>query len=132
MIYLHFKNRQPELIKGNVIHLRIVANERISPNRHRLVVDDITPLPGAEPTGYGCGICGRIEAANPDGSLPDGWIVREFEQGLFYVCNDPGCQAEPVCRVCGCTNENACQTPDGPCHWVEKDLCSACAGNNQV
>ncbi len=32
------------------------------------------------------------------------------------------------CRVCGCTEANAC--PDdgsgNPCHWVEDDLCSAC------
>lgn len=32
--------------------------------------------------------------------------------------------AEPVCRVCGCTEGNACQ---GGCYWVEPDLCSACA-----
>ncbi len=31
------------------------------------------------------------------------------------------------CRVCGCTEEKACQTAGGPCHWVEEDLCSACA-----
>lgn len=29
------------------------------------------------------------------------------------------------CRVCGCTLENACMTPTGPCYWVEPDLCSA-------
>ncbi|HWN95036.1 MAG TPA: hypothetical protein VNT99_08385 [Methylomirabilota bacterium] len=28
------------------------------------------------------------------------------------------------CRVCGCTNEMACP---GGCHWVEENLCSACA-----
>ena len=33
-----------------------------------------------------------------------------------------------VCRVCGCTDALACQTDEGPCHWVEKDLCSACVG----
>ena len=33
-----------------------------------------------------------------------------------------------VCRVCGCTEGNPCQTPEGPCHWVEDDLCSACVG----
>lgn len=33
-----------------------------------------------------------------------------------------------VCRVCGCTDSTPCQTPDGPCHWVEPDLCSACVG----
>ena len=29
------------------------------------------------------------------------------------------------CRVCGCTDLMACR-PE-PCHWVEPDLCSACA-----
>lgn len=28
------------------------------------------------------------------------------------------------CRVCGCTDENACE---GGCWWVEDDLCSSCA-----
>lgn len=33
-----------------------------------------------------------------------------------------------VCRVCGCTENEACETEAGePCHWVEPDLCSACA-----
>lgn len=29
-----------------------------------------------------------------------------------------------ACRVCGCTDERAC---DPPCWWVEDDLCSRCA-----
>lgn len=33
------------------------------------------------------------------------------------------------CRVCGCTDVHACIGDDGvPCHWVEDDLCSNCAG----
>lgn len=32
--------------------------------------------------------------------------------------------SEAVCRVCGCTEGNACG--DG-CYWVEDDLCSSCA-----
>jgi hypothetical protein len=28
-----------------------------------------------------------------------------------------------TCRICGCTDDRACP---GGCHWVEKDLCSAC------
>lgn len=28
-----------------------------------------------------------------------------------------------VCRVCGCTDDNACP---GGCYWVERNLCSAC------
>lgn len=30
---------------------------------------------------------------------------------------------EGICRICGCTNDNAC---DGGCSWVEDDLCSSC------
>lgn len=46
-------------------------------------------------------------------------IVREFYPN-----------AQRVCRVCGCTNDNCiqCVRKTGrPCHWVEDDLCSACA-----
>jgi hypothetical protein len=28
------------------------------------------------------------------------------------------------CRVCGCTDDQACP---GGCHWVAKNLCSECA-----
>lgn len=34
------------------------------------------------------------------------------------------------CRVCGCTDQDVqgCLARTGrPCHWVEVDLCSACA-----
>ena len=41
---------------------------------------------------------------------------------------------EPVdvdkqCRLCGCTDDNACLEPETgeTCHWVEPDLCSACS-----
>ena len=34
---------------------------------------------------------------------------------------------ERTCRVCGCTDSHACMTDNGPCDWVEPDLCSACA-----
>jgi hypothetical protein len=32
-----------------------------------------------------------------------------------------------TCRHCACTETDACETPAGPCRWVEPDLCSACA-----
>lgn len=38
---------------------------------------------------------------------------------------------EPTCRVCGCTEDDCgeCVEETGePCHWVEPDLCSRCAG----
>lgn len=33
-----------------------------------------------------------------------------------------------VCRVCGCTEDQACMTEDGPCGWANKErtLCTAC------
>lgn len=33
-----------------------------------------------------------------------------------------------VCRVCGCTEDNACE---GGCSWVEEDLCSACVDDKK-
>ena len=33
-------------------------------------------------------------------------------------------KSEQVCRVCGCTEGNACP---GGCWWIEDDLCSECA-----
>lgn len=39
---------------------------------------------------------------------------------------------EGRCRVCGCTDERACEDANigGPCYWVEPNLCSACAGED--
>lgn len=33
-----------------------------------------------------------------------------------------------ICKKCGCTDNNACMTEEGPCSWVNEahDLCSAC------
>ncbi|HUV53024.1 MAG TPA: hypothetical protein VMW64_08125 [Dehalococcoidia bacterium] len=112
---------------GEVIHLKVTEIYMQFPGRWRLTAQDVTPLPGAEPTGYACAICGIIEEAKPDGSLPDGWVERKYEEGSCFVCSDSVCQEQPMCRVCGCTNEHACETDEGPCHWVEDDLCSACA-----
>ncbi len=33
-----------------------------------------------------------------------------------------------TCRVCGCTEANPCETANGPCHWVDDELCSECEG----
>jgi len=79
---------------------------------------------GTEPIGYACALCGRIEEASPDGSLPDDWIKKKFLQGAHFLCAE--CQDEKICRVCGCSEFLPCETGEGPCHWVEEDLCSAC------
>ncbi len=42
----------------------------------------------------------------------------------------PGGGVQRHCRVCGCTDTDCrqCIAKTGkPCHWVEPDLCSACA-----
>jgi hypothetical protein len=127
MITLEMKQAH-EFKVGETIHLRITDIRHQSPGRWKLLAEDVTPLPGAEPTGYACHICGIVEPAKEDGSLPDGWILKSYEEGTCFVCRDEYCQAELICRVCGCTKENRCETKDGPCHWVEYDLCSACAG----
>lgn len=36
------------------------------------------------------------------------------------------------CRVCGCTDDDCSgciERTGNPCHWIEEDLCSACAGS---
>jgi hypothetical protein len=124
MIILELK--EPRKFKvGEIIHLKINHIYNTSPGSWKLIADDVTPLPGAEPTGFGCHICGRIDPAKPDGSLPDGWTKKDYEQGSCFIC--PEDQGAAVCRVCGCTDEHGCETDDGPCSWVEPDLCSACA-----
>jgi hypothetical protein len=38
---------------------------------------------------------------------------------------------ERVCRLCGCTENNACVGVLGDsCSWASEDLCSACAGKD--
>ena len=31
-----------------------------------------------------------------------------------------------TCRICGCTEDDACVIDGEPCGWVERDLCSGC------
>lgn len=50
-------------------------------------------------------------------------LANARKQGVFYMQGRTTMKKEPTCRVCGCTQSNACP---GGCHWVEKDLCSAC------
>lgn len=127
MIYLNFKTRKFDTLNpGDLLHLRVSSVEETARGRWKVTVDDVTPLPGVEPLGYACGSCGVIDPAQKDGSLPAGWVVKEFQKGTKYFCQD--CEDEPICRVCGCTHSDACwDIKEGvTCHWVELDLCSAC------
>lgn len=130
MITLH-RDKARKYEVGEVLHLKVVSLEMNAPGRWRLTVEDITPLPGAMATHYACGVCGGCEEAKPDGSLPEGWTAKEYEEGAHWVCGE-SCREEQMCRVCGCTQMNACLVVDDGlggkyCSWVEVDLCSACA-----
>lgn len=89
----------------------------------KLQVGDIVTVP----TAYGSSEA-RVSKINMKPSEID---VR-FEDRVKTIT----CKPEPLpahngnampvqkCRVCGCTDFNACP---GGCWWVEADLCSACA-----
>lgn len=50
--------------------------------------------------------------------------VAEMDQVDFVML-----LSERRCRKCGCTEEDCSQCIERtgePCHWVDKDLCSAC------
>lgn len=51
-------------------------------------------------------------------------------QKLFHVDDAaiaPHLPRSAACRICGCTEHRACVVAGLPCHWIEPDLCSACA-----
>jgi hypothetical protein len=129
MLILHL-DKTREFKVGEVVHLKIVSIYMQAPGKWRLAADDVTPLPGAE-IGYACHGCGIVMEANPDGSLPEDWVERTFERGSYFLCGED-CQQLQLCRVCGCTVASPCETDAGPCHWVEKDLCSACVGQRDT
>jgi hypothetical protein len=68
-----------------------------------------------------CKFCLTTEPLKPDGSPPEGWKKQIFEEGYLFACPDH--INERYCRVCGCTENNACK---GGCWWVEENLCSSC------
>lgn len=51
-------------------------------------------------------------------------------QGFFWVRIPEACwpgTGSGGCYMCGCTEKTACVSNGEPCHWVEENLCSACA-----
>jgi len=111
---------------GEVVHLRVVGIQERSAGRWELSAEDVTPLPCADPPFYTCP-CGIGQPAKEDGSLPEGWVLKRFEESPGCGCFCPSHADEQMCRVCGCTQMDACETKQGRCFWVEPDLCSACA-----
>ncbi len=87
MISLHL-NKVHVFKVGEVLHLRVTEIKQQAPGRWHLSADDVTPLPGAEPTGYYCHVCCIVEEAKPDGSLPDGWKEKKHRGGSYFVCGE--------------------------------------------
>ena len=82
---------------------------------------------------------GDIHLAGSRGTVLD--HVTNREEGIvYYVRWDslPGSQPwiarihlvqvseVRTCRVCGCTDDNACIGFVSACYWIEPDLCSNC------
>ncbi len=56
--------------------------------------------------------------------------LASHEVIAFFRPGDTAPYPGPACRACGCTDDDCreCIERTGePCHWVEDDLCSACA-----
>jgi hypothetical protein len=74
-------------------------------------------------TGPYCFILGEVQR------LLEVPIEMPGKQGFFEIPDEyfdlPTEPAGPRCRVCGCTQNNACE---GGCSWIEWDLCSSCRG----
>lgn len=115
-------NKVHEFKVGEVLHLKVVSITERGRGRWQLTTEDVTPLPGAEPTGYACHGCGVVEEAAEGGGLPKAWVKKEFPDRTLFLC--PECQESAlICRVCGCSDYDPCE---GGCSWVEEDLCSVC------
>jgi hypothetical protein len=52
-------------------------------------------------------------------------VQNELREMMAYIIDEEEqAEEEQKCRVCGCTQYNACE---GGCYWVKEDLCSKCA-----
>ena len=55
-------------------------------------------------------------------------LRRALSKAIFEVPPPRPVLGDRICRGCGCWDWNACvDMHDGPCWWVEEDLCSVCA-----
>lgn len=89
-----------------------------------------TSQPAAEPEP----VLERMERDEAKGAAIADRVIREMEEAQATVVTFPPAADDQVivtkCRGCGCTDDDCsdCVERTGePCHWVEPDLCSACA-----
>src|SRR5258707_526671 len=65
-------------------------------------------------------VTGYVEEVAEEHGVPEAKCRQGFRDlmALLFAIAD-----EQACRVCGCTQNDACE---GGCSWVETDLCSSC------
>ena len=84
------------------------------------------------------GVKGKITGRTVAGSDVQTWAHEHAETydhpvqlEIAYIVTHVEKEAMSICRLCGCTDDNACIEPalygGGTCCWIEPDLCSACA-----
>jgi organic radical activating enzyme len=74
--------------------------------------------------------CSLQEGARSPGGFD---CDTEFESGTRMTVEEveEAVRASvPSCRVCGCTELEACETPAGPCSWVGPGVCSGCSSRD--
>lgn len=113
------KGKEPVIIPLKQIYDKVMANMPAAPGKPQVEKQD--GQTGAAANYIVCHFCEAGAHLSADGSLPDGWEKKTYEQGGFYAC--PTHTNEAFCRVCGCSEWEPCP---GGCYWVEEDLCSAC------
>ncbi len=85
----------------------------------------------AEASAAACFICDCLDDDEAGACSDPGCCEPSCrEQGVVMVTRRGGVCATckenmDICRVCGCTNDEAC---DGGCDWAEEGLCSQCVG----
>ena len=80
--------------------------------------------PGEHSSDCGCEVCKTVQTVLLKVFGPEEMDVVSAEMASRGMDDIP-------CRVCGCTDDDCydCFERTGePCHWVERDLCSACVG----
>lgn len=59
----------------------------------------------------------------PNGDLTSSVTYKKTSDGIEVIGFKVESDEERKCRICGCTQNNACE---GGCYWTEIDLCSNC------
>lgn len=65
-------------------------------------------------------LVGQVQAVLKQHSVPT--LIYDHVMNVLQL-HDEG----RICSLCGCTEDEACVTDEGPCSWVRPRLCSACA-----